>query len=516
MVGYLTDLLKDIDRPMVKGDFKGQHKPLQELERLLGEMQLKSLADLGDELRGKALTLLLRVGRQHKEQDDAEKEADRKGVHARLARVWMALDDQKRAAACLAAAGKEKAAAAVLKESGDWEGRVELYEAVGQWGKAAQTLEGHGMLAEAAEAFGKAKDLKNQLRVLAALGDQEAMVGILGQLPKEEARQLAIRYQTLDAWAQVLTERKDWPELAELYLANGRPDIAARAFEEAGNFREAYRTYAEAGIADGMERCLAKVIEERVEKHDFLGAAQAYASAGKLDKAAAICADKHPEKAHRWFVEGGYIDRALELARHEARRAEGHDDYDLRATWLGRAGDHIASATLWEAMGKTRKALTHYEQAKAWEGAARCAEFLGKEEEAVEHYYRANLPDQAERVKLHGTCQGPGAPEPPPAPAKPEGTPDEGEPQAKKKRRRSRSRKKRPAGEASATAEERPAREAKPADEGRVTLGDALAGKVAVEPVKADEAPAGESDPSGAAGDSDGNGDGARESEADA
>ncbi len=261
MMGRVSDLIREIDRPMVKGDFVGQHKPLDHLQGVFEDLQLKALADLGNEMRGKALTLLLRVGRQTKEQEDEEKERARKGVFARLARVWMALGDQKRAAAALTAAGKEKAAAAILKDSGDWEGRVELYEAVGQWGKAAQTLEGHDKLAEAAEAYAQAKDPRNQLRVLAKLGDQEAMVAILGELPKGEARELVIRYKTLDPWAQVLTERKDWPELAQLYLAYGQPAVAARAFEEAGEFKDAYQTYAEAGEAEGMERCLDKVIE---------------------------------------------------------------------------------------------------------------------------------------------------------------------------------------------------------------------------------------------------------------
>jgi len=398
--------MREIDKPMVQSDFEGQHAPLARLGKLVEEMRMSGIDDLGPELKPKALTLLLRVGRQTKHQEDEEKERARCGVMERLARVWIGLQDEKRAAAALASGGKEKAAAALLKESGDWESRVQLYEALGDHQKAAQTLEGHGMKAEAAAAFGLAKDVRNQLRLLAELSDQPQIIGLLGQLPKAEAGKLAIRYEVLDAWAQLLTEQEDWLALAELYAAHGQLQIAAQAYEKAEHFQEAYEAYAKAGEAAGMDRCLERVVEAKVEANDTLGAAQALVKVGRLEKAAELSAEKHPERAHRWYLQGGYTDKALELARHEARKAEGHSDFQARANWLGLAGDHLSAATLWEGLGKTKKALDHYEKAKAWEPAARVAEGLGKADEAVDFYYRAGLRDEAERVKLHGPGGG--------------------------------------------------------------------------------------------------------------
>ncbi len=399
-VARLRDLITQVDRPLVKGDFAGQLAPLDQMRRLFEDTGLKSLDEMGTDLKARTLTLLLRVGRQVKAKDDPEQEAARLKVHEALARVWLAAHDERRAAAALASAGKEKAAAALLKDSGDWEARVELYRATGETAKAAQTLEGHGDLAAAAELYEEAKDHTNRVRVLHQLGDEAGVVATLHLMPPEEAEQLAGRYGALDAWAKVLTEKQDWPSLARLYEAHDQPAIAARAWEEAGDHAKAMRAYARAGDAEGHARTVDKVVEQRLEKHDVLGAAKSLASVGKLERAAELASEKHPEQAHRWFVEGGYLDRALQLARHEARKAEGHDDFRLRATWLERAGDFVSAATLLEGLGQVDRAQALYEQAKAWEPAARCAEAQSKMDEAVELYYRAGLSEEAERVKL--------------------------------------------------------------------------------------------------------------------
>lgn len=387
---------------MVKGDFAGQLAPLEAMRKLFDETGLESLDEMGPDLKARTLTLLLRVGRQTKVKDDPEQEAARLKVHEALARVWIAAHDERRAAAALATAGKEKAAAALLKDSGEWEARVELYRATGELDKAAQVLESHGDLQQAAELYDEAKDYANKVRVLHQLGDEAGVVQALHQMPPEEAEQLAGRYGALDAWAKVLTDKQDWPALARLYEAHDQPAIAARAWEEAGEPAKAMRAYARAGDPEGHARTVDKVVEARMEKHDVLGAAKALASVGRLDRAAELASEKHPEQAHRWFVEGGYLDRALELARHEARKAEGHDDFRLRATWLERAGDLVSAATLLEGLGELDRAQSLYERAKAWEPAARCAEARSKMDEAVELYYRAGLSEDAERVKLLG------------------------------------------------------------------------------------------------------------------
>ena len=305
-VARLRDLITQVDRPMVKGDFAGQLPPLDQMRQLFEDTGLKSLDEMGADLKARTLTLLLRVGRQHKAKDDPEQEAARLKVHEALARVWLAAHDERRVAAALASAGKEKAAAALLKDSGDWEARVELYRATGDIAKAAQTLEGHGDLAAAAELYEEAKDYTNKVRVLHQLGDEAGVVATLHLMPPEEAETLAGRYGALDAWAKVFTENKDWPALARLYEAHDQPAIAARAWEEAGEHARAMRAYAKAGDAEGHARTVDKVVEERLEKHDVLGAAKSLASVGKLERAAELASEKHPEQAHRWFVEGGY------------------------------------------------------------------------------------------------------------------------------------------------------------------------------------------------------------------
>lgn len=384
----------------MKGDFPAQKEPLEKLRAAITALKPSSMDDLGTDLKARLLTLLLRVGRQTKKQEDEEKESARQKALEGLARVWMALSDNRRAASALQAAGREEAAAALLDESGDWRAKVALFRATGELGEAAKTLEAEGELAEAAEAFEEAGDPEGRLRVLVKLKDAEKIVEALDALPKDSAEDAAVRHGILDEWARVLTDRQDWPALARLYQGHGQHDIAARAWEEAEEYRKAMKAYRQAGDAEGHDRCLERIVERHLEKNDVLGAAKVLASAGKLDRAAEVTAEKHPEKAHRWFVEGGYKDKALELARREARKAEGHEDFVARATWLERAGDFISAATLWEGMNDLAKAQKLYEEARAWEPAARCAEARGKLDEAVELYYRANLPDEAERAKL--------------------------------------------------------------------------------------------------------------------
>lgn len=392
--------MKGVDKPLVQNDFAGQHAPLEALRAFMEETGLDSFERLPTDLKNRFLTLLLRVKRQTKVQDDEEKEQARLGIHERMARIWLTLHDEKRASDAFAAAGKEKAAAALLKESGDWEGRVELYRSTGEHDKAAQILESHGDLEGAVEAFSEAGDLVNEIRVLAQLGREDQVIAALGEMKPEDAEKLAGRYGVLDAWAKVLTDRQDWPSLARLYEAHGQVGIAGRAWEEAGQLKQALAAYRQVGDAEGHDRVLEKLVAQRMEKNDVLGAAQLLASSGKLERAADLAGEKHPEKAHRWYVEGGYLDKALELARREARRAEGHDDFEQRALWLERAGDNVSAATLLEGLGKIGRAQALYERAKAWSEAARCAEAQGKLDEAVELYYRANLPDEAERVKM--------------------------------------------------------------------------------------------------------------------
>ena len=385
---------------MVKGDFAGQKEPLEKLRQAIVAVKPKSIDDLGTDLKARLLTLLLRVGRQDKKQEDEEKESARVKALESLARVWLALSDTRRAAAALQTAGKEDAAAALLDQSGDWRAQVALHRATGDVAKAAAVLEAEGELGEAAEAFAEAGDAEGRLRVLAKLGEDEKIVEALDALPKEAAEEAAVRHGILDAWAKVLTERQDWPALARLYQGHGQHDIAARAWEEAQDFRKAMKAYRQVGDAEGHDRCLERLIETHLKKNDFLGAGNLLAGAGKLDRAAEVTADKHPEEAHRWFLEGGYKDKALELARREARKAEGHEDYVTRATWLERAGDLISAATFWQGMNNLERAQRLYEEARAWEPAARCAESRGRLDEAVELFYRANLPEEAERAKL--------------------------------------------------------------------------------------------------------------------
>ncbi len=385
---------------MVKGDFEAQKEPLEKLRAALVALKPGSIEDLGEDLKGRLLTLLLRVGRQGKVQEDEAKETARRKALEGLARVWLALSDNRRASKALQTAGLEEAAAALLDESGDWRAKVALHRATGEIALAARTLEEEGELAEAAEAFLEAQDGEGRLRVLVKLRDEKGIVQALDALPKDSAEEAAVRHGILDEWAKVLTERKDWPALARLYQGHGQHDIAARAWEEAGDFRKAMKAYRQVGDAEGHDRCLQRLVEHHKGKNDMLGAAKILASAGKLDLAADTAAEKHPEQAHRYFVEGGYKDKALELARREARKAEGHEDFKARATWLERAGDFISAATLWEGMNDLEKAQRLYEEARAWEPAARCAEGRGRLDEAVELYYRANLPEEAERAKL--------------------------------------------------------------------------------------------------------------------
>lgn len=388
---------------MVKGEFVAQQEPLDRLRDAIAQSSVKKLDDFGQELKGKVLTVLLRVGRQTKAQEDEEKEKARKEVHARLARVWLSLGDERRAVIALAAAGLEKAGEQLLGKKGDWEAQVQLYELTGDHRKAGQLLESNGRHADAAQAYAKSGDETARVRALAKSGDEDALVRVLSTMPPKQASRMAVEYGALDAWAKVLTERRDWSSLGRLYQDHGQPEIAARAFEEAGELGHAFKEYLKAGNEEGFERTLTAVVEKRIAKNDVMGAAQAYLTAGKLDKAAEIASEKHAEQAHRWFVEGGYVDRALDLARREARKAEGHTDYESRAAWLAKAGDRISAATLWEGLGKLDRALALYEAARAWEPAARCAEELGRTNEAVELYYRANLKEDAERLKLLGT-----------------------------------------------------------------------------------------------------------------
>ena len=389
-----------IDRPMVQGDFAAQHTPLEALAKALRGLELKGLDDLGDELKGKVLTLLLRVGRQTKVQEDEEKEAARRGVMERLARVWLAVKDERRAGNALAAAGKEQAAAVLLKKSGDDESRIELFRTTGEFDRAAQILEKLGRHEEAAAAWREAGSLSNVVRVLHAAGDEPGIIETLKSLPGPEAEKLAVRYDVLDAWAKVLTERGDWKTLAKLYERHQKLDVAARAWEEAGEHAKAMKLFAKIGDAEGHKRNLEKVVEARLAKNDVLGAAKALANAGDPEAAADLAAEKHPDHAHRWYTEAGFPQKALELARREARKAEGHNDYELRAKWLERAGDLVSAATILEGLGKLERARRIYEEARAWEAAAKLAEELGDMEGAAELYYRAGLNDEAERVKL--------------------------------------------------------------------------------------------------------------------
>ncbi len=387
---------------MVKGDFAGQMGPLDKLREAVCAVRPKSMDDFGTDLKGRLLTLLLRVGRQSKKQEDEEKEAARIKVLEGLARVWLALGDNRRAAGALQTAGKDEAAAALLDESGEWRAKVALHRATGEPGKAARILEEKGELADAVEAYAEAGDGEGRLRVLVKLGDEAKVIEALDAMPKEKAEDAAIRHGVLDAWAKVLTERQDWDGVARLYQKHGRQDIAARAWEEAGDFRKAMKAYRVAGDAEGHDRCLDAIVEQHTRKNDLLGAAKILAGAGLLDRAAEVAAEKHPEEAHEWFIEGGYKDKALDLARREARKAEGHQDYRLRAVWLERAKDFVSAATLWEGLDDLEKAQKLYEEARAWEPAARCAESRKRFDEAVELYYRANLPEKAERAKLLG------------------------------------------------------------------------------------------------------------------
>lgn len=317
----VRSLLRGFEAPIRDSDFGALQQLLSAIAGAIDTPSIAGLERLGDELRGKLFTGLLRVTRFTAPDPDAAKDQARKSMHVALAAVWRALGDSTRAAHALAAAGRTDQASKILRQTGDWREVAELREREGRHADAARLFEEKGANADAARCHRAAGDPRSWLRCLHKADDGAALAAA--------ARELSV-----DVAIPILLKLGQRPLAVELLSTAGRHGEVAAFQETWQRFRDAGASWEKAGeplralecYQRGKDRANAeRLLEAEVAKARVAGGAEdegrLLVRFGRHQRAADLVAELNPDLAHQWLVIGKLDPQALALAQHQARSA---------------------------------------------------------------------------------------------------------------------------------------------------------------------------------------------------
>jgi tetratricopeptide (TPR) repeat protein len=390
-----------LEAPLRTSEHAAQRLILDRIASDLKAMRPKSIDALEIGFRGRLLTALLRVGRQTKELPEPEKETARKQVHAALAAIWKALNDARRAALALAAAGQEKIAEEALKESGDWQEAGKLFEQEGKHAEAARLYEQKRAFADAARAYAAAGDGRSRIRALLRAGpEQEAAVrAAAAEIGPDLAVGALLKGRREDLALELLVAAGKHRDAAQIHERAKRWADAARAWEQAGDKPKAIELFRRAGSGTDALRLAEPEAAAHREKGDLVGAAQMLAQAGAYARGAELVAEARPDMAYKLLQQGGLDADALAFAQKHARRSAALKHFGDEAHWLEKAGELPSAAEAWIRAGRLSSALKLFEQLGFWDRAASCAEEIGQLDKARDFFNRAGDHEGVHRVQ---------------------------------------------------------------------------------------------------------------------
>ncbi len=250
-------------------------------------------------------------------------------------------------------AGKPMRAEAVMREGGNYLGAAIVAEKSNEHYAAARNYEEIELYAAAAEAYFRVADNLKAAENFEKAWERARRRGGGGSFTgRYFARRAAEAYE----------KAGEFRRAAEMALAAGAMDLAARLNEKAGERIQAARCYLEAGMIDDAYRIASTIKAAGPDALVLMG--RIYERHGDSSVAASF------------YKEAGDYANAARL-------------YEL-------SGEKSLAAQMYEKLGRLDKAFELYAQVPEHGKAAEVAEKLGRFEEAAEHYGRAgNIIKQA-------------------------------------------------------------------------------------------------------------------------
>ncbi len=428
----LGQVASAVEKPLAAGDHEAQETALMPAIDALRALKPQKLDDLPFSVRGKFFTALLRLGRGAEktfadlepvalegapeaaaptQPDTAEiaaptsvapipnpKERGRKHLLAVVSTCWKLLRDDAKAARAMDLGGDPQAASKLWASAGEWQEVAAIHEREGRPLEAAKLFEEKKVWAEARRLYQAAGDNTALLRIALREGDEATVKAAAGAMGDEGVKTLVRENKRKLAFA-VLTELGKHADAAQL-AEKGRDFIAAaEAWERAGNADKSVEAWKRVRDFENAKRAAEPEVQKRIGHEDLLGAGALLAKAGDHARAAAVAAEKHPDRAHRWLLEGRLDAQALELAQAQSAKCEEKGAWEEAAQWQERAGEQAGAAVNWLRAGKPASALPIFEQLSAWRECAVCCEQLKRLAKAIEYYQRLGDQDAIDRVR---------------------------------------------------------------------------------------------------------------------
>ena len=419
--GAILGVLHELERPLTLGDFAVQKGHFAKILSNVKQLRIKSLDEVEFDCRTRLFTALLRAGRQAAAAVPAEetpeakaarevKELQRKELMNLLGEIWRAAGDEARAGKLLAESGNTVPALKLLAASGEWQQVAELHRRQGRHLEAAKVFSEHEDWANALVAFREVKDLKSWLHAAIKAGDSVEALKAAKALPPRTARELLLKANQGDLFMQMLVEKGDWGEVAQLYERAEQWADAAQAFEKAHRLSRAAEAYSKADDLISAARCLDREVKDRLAKNDAMGAGEVLRRAGQVERAVDVIGQKKPLLAFQWLQEAGLDEKALEFAKMRAKELEAKPAE--AAQWLERAGELPTAAIAFMDARAPAEAMRVWESLQDWERAGDAAAMAGQLDHAVDLFRRAGILHPEERAQEL-------APKPPEPPTQP-------------------------------------------------------------------------------------------------
>lgn len=396
----MSSVAKELDKPILAGDFAKQVELLVGLRDRLGKVKPSNLASFEFDPRTRLFTALLRVGRQVLPADaPPEKLAGKNQVFAELAALWKALAEDDRAEAAAAQAGEAKPTLTAAEKANTWEGQAELAEKAGKFRDAAKLFEDHGNLAEAARLLELGKDQPGALKLLLKQGNTDAAKELLKKMQTDQGRKVLTQLNAGDLLLDFLAGRGRWEEIGKLYQKAGMEADAAQAFMKGGRTHMAYHAFRAAGDEASAKQIIDAELAAAREKGEPKGVAEVLARWKLYLEAAEAIVDADPDKAMDYVGKAGPDPKGQAMAAAQAQKAREHGDLLRAGRWYERAGTVEEAARAYIEGKHPAEALRLFEGLGDWRSAAACCEQLGQKERAAEFYNRVGDYEAVERVR---------------------------------------------------------------------------------------------------------------------
>ncbi|MBI5546880.1 MAG: hypothetical protein HY901_23605 [Deltaproteobacteria bacterium] len=389
-------ILHELERPLTLGDVEAQKGHFAKILEKLVPLRLKSIEEIDFDCRTKLFTALLRGGRQPAVPDEA-KESARKDLMFLVGEIWRAVGDEGRAGKLYAESGRTVPALKALQASGEWHEVAALHRREKRPLEAARILEQHEDWSGALEAWREAGDAKGWLRAALKAGKADEARKAARAIPLKAAREVLFKARQGDLYLELLVEKGQWIEIAQVYERSEQWADAAQAYEKAGRLLRAGEAWSKAGDLIAAARCLDREVKDRLARSDVVGAGEVLRRAGQVERGVELVASTRPELAFQWLQKGGLDTKALEFARARAREL-GSTPADA-ALWLERAGELPLAAQGYLEGGRPGEAMRVWESLGDWEKAGEAAARSGQLDRAVELFRRTGATDAEERAR---------------------------------------------------------------------------------------------------------------------